>query len=179
MMHSETNWRIAFLMMSIAGIVELGTASAFAGDILKNEKKIYSYGNEELIIRDSFNDKRGGVFLDVGAYHYEMVSTTYYLEKELGWTGIGVDALAEFALGYLQNRPSTRSLIPWFPIRHGMSKRFIGYPGPNMGLYSTNQSWLDMFYNRLPDTREWIDKKPKIFLMTITLADLLDKNGVT
>ena len=48
-----------------------------------------------------------------------------------------------------------------------------------MGLSSTSQSWLDMFYNRLPDTREWIDKKQKIFLMTITLADLLDKNSVT
>ena len=36
--------------------------------------------HEEWFIRDFFQDKRGGVFLDVGANHYKRDSSTYFLE---------------------------------------------------------------------------------------------------
>ncbi len=70
--------------------------------------KHYSERNEEVIIRHFFRDRRAGVFLDVGAYHYKNGSNTYYLEKELGWSGIAIDANGEFARGYEDNRPKTR-----------------------------------------------------------------------
>src|SRR5688572_30099919 len=40
---------------------------------------------EEWLIRDFFQDKRGGIFVDVGANHHQSLSTTYYLEVALGW----------------------------------------------------------------------------------------------
>ena len=61
-------------------------------DILGTEKKRYSQHNEELIIRDFFQDRREGFFLDVGCAWPIRNSTTYYLEKHLGWSGIGIDA---------------------------------------------------------------------------------------
>ena len=64
-------------------------------DILGTEKKLYSQFDEELIIRDFFQDRRGGFFLDVGAADPDVNNTTYYLEKNLGWSGIGVDALPD------------------------------------------------------------------------------------
>lgn len=70
--------------------------------------KHYSERNEETIIRHFFRDRRAGTFLDVGAYHYKNGSNTYYLEKELGWSGIAIDANGEFARGYRDNRPKTR-----------------------------------------------------------------------
>ena len=39
----------------------------------------YSQFAEEWIIRDFFKDRRGGVFVDVGANHYKNDSTTFYL----------------------------------------------------------------------------------------------------
>jgi FkbM family methyltransferase len=63
---------------------------------------------EEWVIRDHFQDRRGGVFLDVGAADYKKESNTYYLENELGWSGIAVDALPEFEADYLTHRPRTR-----------------------------------------------------------------------
>ena len=63
---------------------------------------------EEWVARDFFQDRRGGVFLDVGAAHYQKESNTYYLERELGWSGVAVDALPEFAADYRQHRPRTR-----------------------------------------------------------------------
>lgn len=63
---------------------------------------------EEWLIRDYFNDRRNGVFLDVGANHYQNESNTYFLETQLGWSGVAVDALQEFAAGYRAHRPRTR-----------------------------------------------------------------------
>ena len=63
---------------------------------------------EEWIVRDYFDDKRGGVFLDVGAHHYRDESNTYFLETALGWSGVAVDALPEFGPDYAAYRPRTR-----------------------------------------------------------------------
>jgi FkbM family methyltransferase len=63
---------------------------------------------EEWIIRDFFQDRRDGVFLDVGANEYRSESNTYFLETALGWSGIAIDAQEEFAAGFKANRPRTR-----------------------------------------------------------------------
>lgn len=63
---------------------------------------------EELIIRDFFQDRPDGTFLDVGANHYHNENNTYYLETHLGWSGVAIDALDEFAEGYRLHRPRTR-----------------------------------------------------------------------
>lgn len=76
-------------------------------DLDKFAPKSYSEGNEEVVIRHFFSDRRDGFFLDVGAYHYKDKSNTYYLEKNLGWHGIAIDANGEFEQGYLDFRPNT------------------------------------------------------------------------
>jgi FkbM family methyltransferase len=73
----------------------------------------FSLSGEEWFIRDFFQDRREGVFLDVGANHFRDNSNTYFLEKQLGWSGIAIDALPEFADGYRSNRPRTR-FVPLF-----------------------------------------------------------------
>jgi FkbM family methyltransferase len=70
--------------------------------------RFFSQADEETLIRAFFRDRKGGFFLDVGSSHYEKDSTTYYLEKHLGWRGIAVDALEEFRVGYERFRPRTR-----------------------------------------------------------------------
>jgi FkbM family methyltransferase len=68
----------------------------------------FSENDEEWIIRDYFQDRRDGVFLDVGANHYKHYSNTYFLETSLGWSGVAVDALTEFGDDYRLHRPKTR-----------------------------------------------------------------------
>jgi len=70
------------------------------------------YG-EEWIVRDFFNDKRGGVFVDVGANDYRRDSNTYYLETQLGWSGVAIEPQAEFASDYAAHRPRTK-FVPLF-----------------------------------------------------------------
>lgn len=67
------------------------------------------YG-EEWIIRDFFADKRGGVFVDVGANDYRRDSNTYYLETELGWSGLAIEPQGKFAADYASHRPRTTFL---------------------------------------------------------------------
>ncbi len=85
-----------------------GEENAPAKDILGTEKKRYSQFDEELIIRDFFQDRRNGFFLDVGAADPQRNSTTYYLEKHLGWSGLAIDALPRYAPRYESERPKTK-----------------------------------------------------------------------
>jgi FkbM family methyltransferase len=82
--------------------VELSALRSVYGEAL------YSQDDEETLIRAFFQDRRGGFFLDVGAGDPIRHSTTYYLEKHLGWTGIAVDAIAEYSDAYAKERPGTR-----------------------------------------------------------------------
>jgi hypothetical protein len=66
-----------------------------------------SQGPEEWIVRDFFDDARGGVFVDVGASDHRDNSNTWRLETYLGWSGVAIDAQAQYADGYRTNRPRT------------------------------------------------------------------------
>jgi len=79
-------------------------------DFFKTEKRLYSHGYEELVIRHFFKDRRDGLYLDVGCWHPIQDSNTYYLEEHLGWTGIGVDALPEMSRKWKRNRPRSKFL---------------------------------------------------------------------
>lgn len=47
---------------------------------------------QDKFVCEFFNYKREGFFIDIGANDGIWISNTYYLEKELGWTGICVEA---------------------------------------------------------------------------------------
>jgi FkbM family methyltransferase len=124
-------------------------------------------------VRHFFKDRREGVFLDVGAYDWKLHSTTLYLEKHLGWSGIAVDALERFRAGYEKNRPRTR----FFTYIVGEESGGVATIYVADALTSVKEDHLDSF----DSMREDIDKvKPKpIQVPTITLTDLLDQQGVT
>jgi FkbM family methyltransferase len=71
-------------------------------------EKYYSWHYEEWFIRDFFNDKRSGFFVDVGAWRYSLSSNTFFLENVLGWTGVAIDAQDEFRPDYERHRPGTK-----------------------------------------------------------------------
>ena len=68
----------------------------------------HSGGPEEWIVRDTFQDERGGVFADIGAWQPVTGSNTYYLEHVLGWTGLAVDALPNHAAEWRRERPRSQ-----------------------------------------------------------------------
>jgi hypothetical protein len=134
-------------------------------------KKLYSQYNEELIIRDFFNDRRGGFYLDVGCFHWRGLSTTYYLEKHLGWKGIGIDAQKAFALEWqINGRVGASSTISSPTI-----------PAPSRS-FSSARYFLDVRAAR-DRARQGLGNieapEPQaVEVSTITLNELLDRQGV-
>jgi FkbM family methyltransferase len=127
------------------------------------EQNQYSQGNEEVIIRDFFEDRRDGVFLDVGSSTPIQFSTTYYLEKHLGWTGIAIDALKQHAKSYRKERPHTKFFSYFVTDQSGTKVDFYHV------LYATGLS---------SGTEPTNTQNRKISVPTITLNDLLERNGI-
>jgi len=129
--------------------------------------KHYSERNEEIIIRHFFKDHKGGVFLDVGAYHYKNGSNTYFLEKNLDWSGIAIDANGEFARGYRENRPKTMFFT--FFVSDKSDEKADFYVVRDPGHLTKSTAVPEFVKGR---------KTEEIKVPTITLNDLLAKLGL-
>lgn len=124
--------------------------------------------DEEWIIREALQDRRDGVFVDVGASHYRRYSNTYFLEKELGWSGVAVDPIESFAADYAAHRPRTRFVSLFVSDRsHELVKFFVN---PDQTLVSSSQQEF---------TKRWGEGVSMRDVRTITLDDLLAELGVT
>ena len=134
------------------------------------EKPLYSVFAEEVIIRDFFQDREGGFYLDVGAAWAVTGSNTYYLEKNLGWTGIGVDALIDYAPEWAELRPKSKFVN--FLVTDKSGGEGVFFKSDTLGLSSTSK-WHakgGLFGG---------DEDPtEVRIPMITLNDLLDREGV-
>lgn len=87
------------------------------------------HGQDRWLAEGLFKDKRGGVFVEVGALDGRAYSNTLFLEEERGWTGLLVEAnpIFEEALG--QNRPNAKIIMAAIYDRRGtVSFDFGGGP---------------------------------------------------
>ena len=56
--------------------------------------KFYSQsGQDQFLLENFFKGKRGGTFVDVGAYDGEKFSNSAFLERSMGWTGLCIEPL--------------------------------------------------------------------------------------
>jgi FkbM family methyltransferase len=136
--------------------------------LLKCGTKLYSQYDEELIIRHFFRDRKGGVFLDVGAADYKHDSTTYYLEHHLDWSGVAVDALAEYGPDYKIYRPATRFYSYIVTDHSGTSDPFYVLQTKHL-MSTTSPAWAEVFGR---------DDYETVRVQTTTLNDLLSKTGL-
>jgi FkbM family methyltransferase len=126
-----------------------------------------SYSEEEWCIRDFFNDRRDGFFVDVGANDYKVTSNTYYLDTVLNWKGIAVEPQKQFEADYVKYRPRTKFV-----------SFFVSDASNQLAkMYLVKKSSLIASGNR--DFTETVGEKAKeVEVPTITLNDLLDSEGV-
>jgi FkbM family methyltransferase len=137
------------------------------GKKLAQKKQVYSQHNEELIIRDYLQDLRDGVFLDVGCAWPIKYSNTYFLESKLGWSGIGIDALPEYAAEWKRDRPRSR-FFQYLVTDH---------VAPDERFYRSELPGLSATVERKVFSRHAV-KSTELEVPTITLTKLLDDNGV-
>lgn len=125
-----------------------------------------SENEEEWIVRDFFRDKRNGFFVDVGANDYKRYSNTFYLETQLGWSGIAIEPQREFEVGYLEHRPRTR-FRPFF-VSDSSNETAKLYVGTNRLVTSSNKPFTERFGKDIAE----------VSAITITLDDLLEHEDV-
>lgn len=65
---------------------------------------------EDVTLLRLFKKKKGGFYVDVGAYHPRKYSNTYVLHRFWGWNGINIDASAEAIALFEQERPGDVNL---------------------------------------------------------------------
>jgi FkbM family methyltransferase len=135
---------------------------------LEQEKAVYSQSREELVIRDFFGDRRDGVYLDVGCAWAEQYSNTYYLEERLGWTGIGVDALPDYAEEWAAKRPRSR-FFNYLVTDHSRTEEPF-YRADLKGISQAQGPVVGPAGDEIPSE--------EISVPTITLTELLDENGI-
>jgi FkbM family methyltransferase len=119
------------------------------------------------VIRDFFQDRRDGFFVDIGAHHYSQWSKTYFLESSLGWRGLAVEPQRVFEADYARYRPRTK-FLPYFVsnVSNETAKMYV--LDNNRSVASGNKSFVEGFgANPREDTA-----------VTITLNDLFAAEGV-
>ena len=176
--------RRKFDIIEVALLVGLASFIAFAFGITRTrwttapELPMYaekygpernSMGGEEWLIRDYFQDKRNGVFVDVGANHYKNLNNTYFLEAHLSWSGLAVEPLQEFASEYAKFRPRTK-FVPVFvsDVSNEQAKIFV--PQGRSVVTSSDRAFAER-HGRGFEVKE-------VSAPTITLNDLLDGAGI-
>ncbi len=125
-----------------------------------------SFGPEEWIIRDYFDDRRGGVFVDVGSGDHRESNNTWYLETALGWSGVAVDALDQYREGFERHRPSTRFFNFFVSDRSANTARL--FFGSKKGVSSSRQEF----------TAGYGPVQGFIEVPTVSLDDLLESAGI-
>ncbi|MCX6544260.1 MAG: FkbM family methyltransferase [Acidobacteria bacterium] len=135
----------------------------------------YSRNEEEWIIRDYFQDRRAGSFVDVGANHYKNDSNTFYLESELGWSGIAIDPQAEFAADYRTHRPRTR-FFAFFVSDTSDSNITFHLADGNSLVASADQGFAERAGTEIKDP---VYSSKAVSVPTIRLSDLLDQTGLS
>jgi methyltransferase FkbM-like protein len=121
---------------------------------------------EEWIIRDFFQDKKQGVFVDVGSADYENASNTYFLEDTLGWSGIAIDAQESYRAGYEKHRPRTKFFALFVSDHSNDTAKLFLANGP--GASSSTRDFSAAYGG----------VKGSVDVPTVTLNDLLTAQGV-
>jgi FkbM family methyltransferase len=123
----------------------------------------FTQGVEEWILKDFFQNRRNGIFVDVGANHHQTGNNTYYLETVMGWSGVAIEPQVKFAAGYREHRPRT-TFLPLF-ISDVSDEQATLYVTANNDLVSSGVREF---------TQSWGDVTPTI-TTTATLDDVLDR----
>jgi FkbM family methyltransferase len=123
--------------------------------------------SEEWIVRDFFRDKRGGIFVDVGANHYQRASNTYYLEMQLGWSGIAIEPQVKYAADYALHRPRT-VFVPLF-VSDVSNRQAVLYVPRNDLMASADKAFAASAAD---------DEIEPITANTTTLDDVLDRHAI-
>ena len=137
----------------------------------------YSQLGQDRFIDDFFDQKQGGVFIDIGAHDGKSCSNTYFLEKERGWKGICIEpGPVEFNL--LQECRISTNLNVCVSDYDGESD-FTYIEGYSNMLSGLSESYNEQHKNRISsEVNQHGGKVNTIKIPVYTLQTILDNHGI-
>ena len=140
----------------------------FEGKLFK-EKKIYSQSGQDAFALHYFNNKKNGVFVEIGAANGIGFSNCYYLEMELEWTGICVEPNPDTFTHLEKNRTSIC-----------INAAIVDVKGNQKFTVANNLSGLTQEYD--PRHVKRIEKSGvktrEVIVETLVLSDVLEQYGL-
>jgi len=134
---------------------------------LESMEKTQAERWQDLLALSQAGFKRGGYFIEFGANDGRLISNTYMLEKEFGWTGILAEPIAGLHDALRKNRPASHieTDCVW-----SVSGEVISFNEADVSLLSTVETFRTA--HGLPEAR-LVGTTHQV--PTISLLDLLNK----
>jgi len=148
---------------------ESGADAAAWDTFLAEAKRVNPMLVPPFIIRHFFRDRPAGFFVDVGASHFRQWNNTYFLEQNLAWSGIAIDALAKYGPDYEKKRPRTK-FFAYIVTDHTSTEETFYHTKGDLGSTAVKERAI---------TVEKFLPVDEIKVPAITLNDLLTRAGVT
>lgn len=144
--------------------------------LYKNNKK-FSQSGQDAFVLNYFDNKRNGIFVDIGANDGVSLSNTYYLEKELGWTGICFEPIPAL----FEQLNKNRSCIN---IMAGVSdsestEKFTYVDGPSHMLSGMSKEYDPRHKQRIEfEVQKYGGKIVELELKCVVLNDVLQEHNM-
>lgn len=99
-----SRWKYRRLFRSAREVIFPQKALRDVQKALRDEGYFSQCGQDKWIVETILPGLRSGVFVDIGAHDGVTFSNTFYLEKQLGWTGLAVEPIPEVFERLRRNR---------------------------------------------------------------------------
>ena len=138
--------------------------------------KFYSQiGQDRFLLENFFRGKRGGVFVEIGAYDGERFSNTLFYERTMGWTGLCIEPLPS-AFAKLQ---TTRRAICENVCVSDFEGEAEFVEADDLGPHEKMFSGLPLYFDPRHAKRLEYTKSRVVRRVTVTkLSRLLEKHGL-
>lgn len=138
----------------------------------------YSQASQDRFVNETFfKGKKGGVFIEIGAYDGETYSNTKYFEEILGWTGLLIEPLPE-AFHKLKAHRTSTAINGCISGKAGR-KLLLNAHGVEMlsGLVDFyDQRHIERIESEVKEAGGYVEK---IDVECYNLNELCDDNGIT
>lgn len=142
------------------------------------ENKIYSQSGQDAFVVEYFNNKRNGVFIDIGANNGISFSNTYYLEKDLEWKGICFEPIP-FTFNKLQENRNCVCINAGVVGDDSLKKEFTYIEDTAYMLSGITEDYHPKHIERIKNTAEKLDRKIiKIKLPCVKLNKILEEHKI-
>lgn len=137
------------------------------------------FNQDSYLNKNFFNNKKNGVFVDIGAHDGVNLSNTYFYEKELKWRGLCVEANPSIFEQLKQNRKCL--LVNGCAWHENTVKKFRKIDGPDIDMLSgLVDSYCNKHEKRIDNELEQTKGKYKdIDVNCYNLTELLENNNLT